>query len=140
MDVKLRYELDLAPESRWNILSSTAAAKNALLYAQEAGDFYAGKDYYTTRQGAESYLIKLTISGCGELRYGGRCYPVPPGHFFWIDCREEQSYRTAPDADGWHVVWVHFYGANAKFYYESFLRNNGAEIRASCRERVYRRV
>ena len=63
MDVKLRYELDLAPESRWNILSSTAAAKNALLYAQEAGDFYAGKDYYTTRQGAESYLIKLTISG-----------------------------------------------------------------------------
>ena len=127
MDVKLRYELDLAPESRWNILSSTAAAKNALLYAQEAGDFYAGKDYYTTRQGAESYLIKLTISGCGELRYGGRCYPVPPGHFFWIDCREEQSYRTAPDADGWHVVWVHFYGANAKFYYESFLRNNGAE-------------
>ena len=56
MDVKLRYELDLAPESRWNILSSTAAAKNALLYAQEAGDFYAGKDYYTTRQGAESYL------------------------------------------------------------------------------------
>lgn len=39
MDVKLRYELDLAPESRWNILSSTAAAKNALLYAQEAGDF-----------------------------------------------------------------------------------------------------
>lgn len=91
------------------------------------GGFYAGKDYYTTRQGAESYLIKLTISGCGELRYGGRCYPVPPGHFFWIDCREEQSYRTAPDADGWHVVWVHFYGANAKFYYESFLRNNGAE-------------
>lgn len=47
MDVKLRYELDLAPESRWNILSSTAAAKYALLYAQEAGDFYAGKDYYT---------------------------------------------------------------------------------------------
>ena len=35
--------------------------------------------------------------------------------------------NTAPDADGWHVVWVHFYGANAKFYYESFLRNNGAE-------------
>ena len=64
MDVKLRYELDLAPESRWNILSSTAAAKNALLYAQEAGDFYAGKDYYTTRQGAESYLIKLTMLSC----------------------------------------------------------------------------
>ena len=68
MDVKLRYELDLAPESRWNILSSTAAAKNALLYAQEAGDFYAGKDYYTTRQGAESFLIKLTISGCDDRR------------------------------------------------------------------------
>ena len=58
MDVKLRYELDLAPESRWNILSSTAAAKNALLYAQEAGDFYAGKDYYTTRQGACTDFVR----------------------------------------------------------------------------------
>ena len=45
-----------------------------------------------------------------------------------------------PDADGWHVVWVHFYGANAKFFFErlfdglSYIMNaadpqNGINIR-----------
>lgn len=127
MEGKLRYTLDLDPSSRWNILSSTAAARSALLYAQETGDFLAGPEYYTARQGTESWLIKLTLSGCGELRYGGRTYRVPAGHFFWIDCREEQYYRTEASAGQWHVVWVHFNGANARFYYESFLRNNAGE-------------
>lgn len=127
MDGQLRYALDLDPKSRWNILSTTVSAKSALPYAQEVGDFLAGKDYYTTRQGADSYLIKLTLAGCGELRYGGRSYSVPTGHFFWIDCREEQTYRTQPESGSWHVVWVHFYGANARFYYENFLRSNAGE-------------
>lgn len=127
MDGRPRYTLDLDPASRWNIFSVTAAAKGALLYVQEAGDFLAGGSYFTARQGADSYLIKLTLSGCGELRYGGRTYAVPAGRFFWIDCREEQFYKTTPDAGSWHVIWVHFNGANARFYYESFLRNNAGE-------------
>lgn len=131
MELKLQYGLDLGPETRWNICSATAASKASLLYMQEAGDFYAGAHYFTTREGFGSYLIKITVSGCGALRYGGQRYTVPAGKFYWIDCRKWHDYRTAPDSDGWHVLWVHFHGVSAKFYYEQFLKNTGCEPVAS---------
>ena len=127
MPVLLNYNLDLAPESRWNTISATATAKASLIYVQETGQFLAGADYYTTREDFASYLIKMTVDGCGQLEYSGQTYLVPPGHFFWIDCKKKQHYRTAPGFDSWHTLWVHFYGANAKAYYDAFLtHNNGS--------------
>lgn len=131
MPAKLEYNLDLSPESRWNMFSATAMAKNSLLYVQEVGDFWAGPQYYTAREGFTSYLIKLTVDGCGQLEYDGQVYLLPPGHFFLIDCRKPQYYRTAPESDNWHAIWVHFYGANAQTYYDSFLTyNNGSPVSA----------
>lgn len=127
MPALLDYNLDLAPESRWNMISATAMAKASLIYAQEIGDFWAGPDYYTTREGFASYLIKMTVDGCGQLEYSGQTHLLPPGHFFLIDCKKHQHYRTAPGAERWHTVWVHLYGANAKAYYDAFLtHNNGS--------------
>lgn len=125
MEVFLQYNLDLGSESVWNMISATASSKASLLYLQETGDFWAGPDYYTTREGFSSYLIKLTLAGCGVLEYRGQRHLVPPGHFFWIDCRKWQSYRTHTERGNWHVLWVHFFGANAQFYYDSFLMQNG---------------
>lgn len=124
MPVHLDYDLDLAPESRWNMVSATAMAKASLIYAQEIGDFWAGQKYYTTREGFASYLIKMTVDGCGQLEYNGQVHLLPPGHFFFIDCKKHQHYRTAPNAQHWHTAWVHFYGANAKAYYDAFLTHN----------------
>lgn len=127
MPAHMEYSLDLAPESRWNMISATAMAKSSLIYAQEIGDFWAGPNYYTTREQFASYLVKMTVDGCGQLEYNGQTHLVPPGHFFLIDCRKRHHYRTAPEADSWHTVWVHFYGANAKAFYDAFLTsNNGA--------------
>lgn len=127
MPAHLDYNLDLAPESRWNMVSATAMAKASLLYAQEIGDFWAGPNYHTTREGFSSYLIKMTVGGCGLLEYNGQTHLLPPGHFFLIDCKKPQHYRTAPGAEEWHTMWVHFYGANAKAYYDAFLtHNNGS--------------
>jgi len=127
MPVKLRYHLDLAPESKWNMISATAMAKASLVYAQEVGDFIAGPGYDTAREGYASYLIKLTVDGCGYLEYNGQSHQLTPGQIFWIDCRRPQFYRTAPNAEGWHTMWVHFYGANSKAYYDAFLtHNNGS--------------
>ena len=70
-------------------------------------------------------LIKLTLEGCGYLEYQGQQYTLPPGHMFWIDCRKRQSYRTHPATGHWRVMWIHFYGANAQFYYDLFLSHNG---------------
>lgn len=91
---------------------------------------YRGEKYFTTREGFDSYLIKITVSGCGILRYEGGEYLVPVGKFYWIDCRKWHDYRTS--GEDWHVLWVHFYGAAAKYYYELFLANNGGKPSAVC--------
>ena len=125
MEIYLEYNLDYGPQSRWNTVSATAASKASLMYLQEAGEFYAGPDYYTVREGFASYLLKYTISGCGVLDYQGQQYTVPPGHVYWIDCRKRQSYRVHKTVGTWRVIWVHFYGGNAQFYYDLFLKQNG---------------
>lgn len=122
--LSLQYNLDLLPNSRWNTINATATAKNNLIYAQEIGDFVAGSQYFTTRAGFRSYLLKMTVDGCGILEYDGQQHKVPAGHFFWIDCTKPQHYYTDPEAGSWHVMWVHFYGANAQSYYEAFLSSN----------------
>lgn len=118
----LEYHLDLRPESRWNYYSALPETKANLLYLQEAGDFYAGNGYCTKREGLASYLLKLTVSGCGLLTYGGKQYRLSAGRFFLIDCQQYQEYQTEPGADGWHVLWFHFYGPAAAFYYDAFLQ------------------
>lgn len=125
MEIFLEYNLDYGPQSRWNTVSATAATKASLLYLQEAGEFYAGPDYYTVREGFASYLLKYTVSGCGILDYQGQQYIVPPGHIYWIDCRKRQSYRVNQAVGSWHVIWVHFYGANAQFYYDLYMKQTG---------------
>lgn len=125
MEIFLEYNLDYGPQSRWNTVSATAASKASLMYLQEAGEFFAGPDYYTTREGFASYLLKYTISGSGVLDYQGQQYTVPPGHIYWIDCRKRQSYRVNKTVGHWRVIWVHFNGGNAQFYYDLFLKQNG---------------
>ena len=126
MPAYLDYNLDLAPNSQWNMVSASAMAKTSMIYGQEIGDFRAGPKYYTTREGFASYLIKMTVDGCGQLEYNGQTHLIPPGHFFFIDCKKPQHYRTAPDAENWHCMWVHLYGANAKAYYDAFLTYNNS--------------
>lgn len=116
----LHYQLDMDKSSRWQIATVHPAAKTDLLYVQEVGDFYSGRNYYTVREGVDSFLIKLTLSGCGVLEYGGKEYHVSAGQFFWIDCQNPQRYYTDPKLGRWRVLWVHFRGANARAYYEMF--------------------
>lgn len=131
MALHLQYELDLERDSVWNIISPTAAAKQSLVYMQENGDFLARKGYYTTREGLDSFLIKLTLAGCGLLEYGGQRAQIQAGRFYWIDCSAPHHYRTDPDAGHWHVIWVHFNGATARAYYETFLKfTDGGNVAA----------
>ncbi len=125
MSVSLQCDLDIDAKSVWHTISPTTTSKCSILYLQEAGDFWCGPNYYTSREGFSSYLMKLTLSGCGLLEYQGQQYLVPTGHLFWIDCRKPQNYRTAPNAENWHVLWIHFFGANAQFYYDTFVKQNG---------------
>ena len=116
----LHYELDMDQRSQWKIVTVHPATKANLIYVQEVGDFYSGRNYYTVREGLDSFLIKLTLSGAGVLEYGGKEYRLTAGQFFWIDCQNPQRYYTDPQIGHWHVIWVHFRGANARAYYEMF--------------------
>ena len=125
MPSSLLYDLDLEPQSVWYTVSATPLAKASVLYAQEVGNFFAGAKYNTSRDAFSSYLLKLSMNGCGVLEYEGQRYRVPAGSFFWIDCNKPQSYYTDDQEEGWHVVWLHFNGVNAKNYYDAFMSING---------------
>ena len=122
----LDYRIDMKKDSRWEIVSADGAAKQHLIYLQETGLFYSGPGYYTIREGLDSYLIKLTLSGGGVLTYEGQTYPLRTGDFFWIDCRRMQDYRTDPEFDHWHVLWIHLDGKQAAEYYELFQKLSGS--------------
>lgn len=124
MKPALNYDLDLLPQSVWYTVPATPLAKASLIYAQEIGNFYAGPKYNTSRESFPSYLLKLSLEGCGALEYDGQRYQIPAGHFFWIDCSKPQDYYTDAQGEGWHVVWLHFYGGNAQNYYNAFLSMN----------------
>lgn len=117
----LHYNIDMTPESKWEIVSAGAFAKGNLLYLQEAGHFISGPNYYTVRNSLDSYLVKLTLAGQGVLEYGGEKYQLPAGSFFWIDCQAPQYYYTDREVGHWDVLWLHFYGATARAYYQAFL-------------------
>lgn len=123
--LKQIYELDLEPGSLWLTVTASKNAKLSLLFVQELGDFITHEKYFTKREGLDSYLIKYVISGEGLLDYQGQTYTLKPGQIFWIDCREPAYYRTSPEVGHWRVLWVHFTGISAAFYYDLFQTKNG---------------
>lgn len=125
MAANTRYELDLADDSVWIMITPDPAVKRAAPHALEAGDFIAGKNYFTRRSGLPSYLVKCTLEGAGLLTYAGREARIGRRHAFWIDCTRPQYYRTDPEAGHWRVAWVHFYGPGCEAYYRWFLEKNG---------------
>jgi len=116
----LQFHIDMSPDSVWRLVTVDPAAKADLLHVQEVGDFDANRNYYTTRAGLDSYLLKLTIAGKGVLEYEGQRYSLEPRSLFWINCGSRQHYYTDPQEGRWRVVWVHFSGATAAAYYQAF--------------------
>ncbi len=130
---ELKYNLDISPESTWLTVSPSPAARESLLYVQELGEFFAGRDYFTSRSGLTSYLIKYTISGEGVIEYGGRRLTSTSGSAFWLDCRQPAHYYTSPRTGEWRVVWVHYFGKSAAGYYELFQTLNGGSCMVNLR-------
>jgi len=126
--MNLTYEIDMAPESEWLIVSTQQETKEHLPYVQELGDFIAHERYFTTRENLPSYLIKYTLSGEGYLSYEDQDSYIPQGHFFWIDCQNPQHYMTSPRTREWRVVWVHFYGGESRYLYQKFVDLNGGNV------------
>ena len=125
----IQYNLDVTPDSQWFIAHTNPKARARLPYVQEVGEFVTGKNYMTTRQGLQSYLLKITLDGQGYINFDGKHYTLSPGQFFWIDCRKLNYYAIDPDIPHWNVIWMHFWGNSTHDYYDSFMElNNNSPI------------
>jgi AraC-like DNA-binding protein len=122
MDYWEKANYSWSTDSLRYINTSTQKQRELFYYIQEIGYFKASKPYFTERENLPSYLIKYTLSGCGELRYQGVTYQLKAGDVFFIDCQNYQYYRTISQ-EPWEMDWIHLYGANVTAFYEEFHKN-----------------
>ena len=126
MATHISYNLDYTEDSTWQVISATGFAKASLVYTTDIGNFYSRQNYFTDREGLNSFLVKLTLSGEGYLNYNNQSYILRPGQFFWIDCLCPQDYGTSKAYGSWHVIWLHFAGGASRAYYNLFQKNTGS--------------
>lgn len=116
-----KFNFNWSDDSNRLILTPSLFALNNLFYIQEIGEFKTLPGYFAEREGLDSFLLVLTLSGKGELRYGGETYTALPGTFFWIDCEARHSYRNL---SSWRFLWLHFGGASSKGFYRHWSRTH----------------
>ncbi|MCI7803563.1 MAG: AraC family transcriptional regulator [Oscillospiraceae bacterium] len=97
----------------------SAIAADNLLYVQEVGCLPAELASETQQRQIDSYLVFFVLKGQGYLKYDGIEYRVSEGRGVFIDCHTEHSFRCDPD-DPWEVLWLHFNGNSAPYYYRLF--------------------
>lgn len=99
-------------------------AKNNLFYVQEAGYLQSLKPHESRRRGLDSYLFIVIMSGSGHVMYNGELRRVSAPCCVFLDCRREYSHISSEN-DPWELMWIHFNGPHAGFYYEYLTERHG---------------
>ena len=123
----MRLNCEMGDQSRHRIGLYTSLESAGMLPFRllRYGEFDSDSRYYTGRDGYRSCLFLATISGCGELRYGGQEALLTPGRAAVIDCSRYQYYATRGE-ERWKFVWFHFVGTAADAFVQMI---NGAGLR-----------
>lgn len=95
-------------------------AKQNLFYVQEAGTLKSLKPHESHRKSLDSYLFFVVVSGEGILKYAGETYEIKAPSCIYIDCHKEYSHISSED-NPWELMWVHFNGPLAAYYYDYFM-------------------
>lgn len=98
-------------------------ARKALFYVQETGYLKSIKNHLSERSHLSSYLFMLVLSGRGTFTYKDQSFQLNRNDCVFIDCMEHythQSDETAP----WELLWVHFNGPAAGYYYQYFIHGS----------------
>lgn len=112
--------------SRRSIYTSSAFARESLLFLQEAGSLQAAKPHTSRRSGLSSYLFFLVISGSGSLQTGNETYALHAGDCVFLDCSVPYAHTTSQDL--WELKWVHFSGVQMPGIYRKFLERSGSPV------------
>lgn len=125
-NIKLTSDMDIEDSSTNYTYMPSQRTERYPFYCEGAGHFHANMGYFTEREGLESYLLILTINGCGYIKTKNNEVLVARNRAVLIDCMEYQYYRTASDSV-WEFVWIHLNGFAMSFYY-NLLNGNGLEL------------
>ena len=105
------------------IATPSAYAKKHYLYVQEVGTLQSLEPHISRRQDLNSYLFFIVLEGSGSISYDERRFDITAGDCVWLDCTRPYSHESSAK-DPWSLMWVHFYGREAAYFYESFIQHS----------------
>ena len=105
------------------ITTPSVYAKTHYLYVQEVGTLQSLEPHISHRQNLNSYLFFIVLEGSGSISYDERHFDITAGDCVWLDCTRPYSHESSAN-DPWSLMWVHFYGREAAWFYESFIQHS----------------
>lgn len=118
----LKYNLDVTVGTDLRHYTPSAFAITLPFYVESFSHYIAHSNYFTERDGVDSFYLVYTISGSGLLKYRNKEYMVKKDSVFLIDCIEYQYYHTV-SKEPWEFYYVHFNGMNVKPFFDYFVRD-----------------
>ena len=70
--MRVKYHLALSKDSAGVHHTSGCTDYELNFNMDEVGHYYAYEEYYTEREGLDTYLLFYTVSGKGYLKYGSK--------------------------------------------------------------------
>lgn len=83
---------------------------------QTMGRFHCGPEYFTARDGVQTFLLLYTHAGEGEIHTAQGRFLLRPGFAAVMDGRVYGRYATGP-CGHWEFSWMHFFGEGAPGYF-----------------------
>ena len=108
------------------IYTPSEFAKTSLLYLQETGELKAQRPHTKSRNGLDSYLFFIVLSGSGVVRYNSTVYSLQTGDCVFIDCKQPYAHMTSDNL--WQLKWVHFSGVSMSGIYNKYISRGGEPV------------
>lgn len=108
------------------IYTPSEFARASLIYLQETGRLQARYPHTSRRNGLDSYLFFIVLSGSGELQYNGNKYQLKQNDCVFINCKQPYAHITSYDL--WWLQWVHFNGQSMSAIYNKYLSRGGEPV------------
>lgn len=105
------------------ITTPSAYAKEHYLHVQEVGTLQSLEPHISQRQNLSSYLFFIVLKGSGYVSYENARFHISAGDCIWLDCSKPYSHESSAQ-DPWSLMWVHFYGKEASYFYADFLKHS----------------